>query len=390
MRTQKDPKRGHFPHQAPSQAPGLIGALLVAIAEATQAGIPCLPLSTRWWLVGHVAQALQCPQGRLAAGGEVGVASWRPATGSADEMGQTGLALVDPVLIDAVALTDQDALPLVDQGQKGVWGAMGINALGGHGIGAHDPEPLSGVLAVPGRFINVAHGRLVGQSRTSLMVGHDGLRDALDDFLHRAQADREVDHRVTDVLYQSPRGAMHAGEFSAQGTEARPITGLMVAWPLRFELPATALAVARLEDEMVHVHLDGWHLDDLMGVVGRQGNQVAMATGTGAGFNEMDLGGTQEGWPSATMAFLPAASAAGGFALAFGLVAGCIRRRGLAGGLRGLGQPFLQGLDVVLKLLDLALELSHLGLKLSPLLILALEVVLNGRWGELPLQLGKG
>jgi hypothetical protein len=44
----------------------------------------------------------------------------------------------------------------------------------------------------------------------------------------------------------------------------------------------------------------------------------------------------------------------------------------------------------VLKLLDLALELSHLGLKLSALLILALEVVLNGWWSEFPVKLGKG
>jgi hypothetical protein len=83
------------------------------------------------------------------------------------------------------------------------------------------------------------------------------------------------------------------------------------------------------------------------------------------------------------MAFLPAAFADGGFALAFGLVEGCIRRRGFTGGLRGLGQPFLQGLDLFLKLFDLALELSDL-------LILALEIVLNGWWSELPREWGKG
>jgi hypothetical protein len=50
----------------------------------------------------------------------------------------------------------------------------------------------------------------------------------------------------------------------------------------------------------------------------------------------------------------------------------------------------LQRLDVVLELLDLALELCHLALELSDLLILALEVVLNGCWSEFPLQLGTG
>jgi hypothetical protein len=164
----------------------------------------------------------------------------------------------------------------------------------------------------------------------------------------------------------------------------------MVTWHLCFELPATSLAVALLEDEMMNVHLDRRQLDDLMSVVGRQGNQGAMATGTGAGLDEMDLRGTQEGWPSAAMAFLPAACAAGGFALAFGLVEGCIRRRGLPGGLRGLGQLCLQGLDVLLKLLDLALALDHLTLELSDLLMLALEVVLHGWWSEFPFKLGKG
>jgi hypothetical protein len=50
----------------------------------------------------------------------------------------------------------------------------------------------------------------------------------------------------------------------------------------------------------------------------------------------------------------------------------------------------LQGLDVVLELLDLALELRHLGLEWSDLLMLALDVVLHGRWSERPRKLGKG
>ena len=73
--TQKDPQRGHLPRQAPAQAPSLICALLGALQEATKARIPRLPLSTRWGLVGHVAQALQCLEGGGAAGCEVGIAS---------------------------------------------------------------------------------------------------------------------------------------------------------------------------------------------------------------------------------------------------------------------------------------------------------------------------
>src|SRR5262245_56917069 len=152
------------------------------------------------------------------------------------------------------------------------------------------------------------------------MVGRDGLRDALDDFLHRAQAERDVAHRMTEVLDQSPRGAMHTGEFSDQGTEAGPITGLIVTWHLRFELSSTSLALPLLQDEVMDLHRDGRQLADLMGVVGRQGDQGAMATGTGARLNEMDLGGAKQGGTFATMALLSTPVTCGCFPLPLGLV----------------------------------------------------------------------
>ena len=45
---------------------------------------------------------------------------------------------------------------------------------------------------------------------------------------------------------------------------------------------------------------------------------------------------------------------------------------------------------MLLELRALAPELRHLGLELRDLLMLALEVVLNGRWRERPRKLGKG
>ena len=53
------------------------------------------------------------------------------------------------------------------------------------------------------------------------------------------------------------------------------------------------MALALLEDEMVDFHLDRWQLDHLMGGIRRHRDQGAMATGTGAGRNAMDRGGTQ-------------------------------------------------------------------------------------------------
>jgi len=60
---------------------------------------------------------------------------------------------------------------------------------------------------------------------------------------------------------------VHASEFTDERTQARPITGLMLAWHLGFERLATAATGALMQDEMVDVHLDGRPFDHLMGVV---------------------------------------------------------------------------------------------------------------------------
>jgi hypothetical protein len=99
-------------------------------------------------------------------------------------MGATGVALGAPVLLDTVASADHEALPILDQSHKGRLGTVGLKTRVRHLVGGHEPEPWPGVLAVPWRCIHVAHRGLVGQSRNGLMVGHEGLRDALDDFLY--------------------------------------------------------------------------------------------------------------------------------------------------------------------------------------------------------------
>ena len=86
---------------------------------------------------------------------------------------------------------------------------------------------------------------------------------------------------------------MDTGEFTDQGAQARAIAGLMFTWHLRFEVSATSLALPLLEHEMVDVDLDRWQFNHLVGVIRAQRYQGAMATGTGAGLNEMDLGRAQ-------------------------------------------------------------------------------------------------
>ena len=122
---------------------------------------------------------------------------------------------------------------------------------------------------------------------------------------------------------------MHAGEFRDQSAQARAITRPMLAWHRRFEPSSAALTLALLQDEVVDLHRQGWQLDDLMGVVGPQRDQVAIATGTGAGLDEMDFGGAEQGGAFALMALLPTAFATGRSPLALGSVEGRIRRRRL-------------------------------------------------------------
>jgi hypothetical protein len=82
---------------------------------------------------------------------------------------------------------------------------------------------------------------------------------------------------------------MDAGEFTDQGCQARAVARLMFGRHLGFEVATTSLTLPLLEHEMMDVHLNRWQCTHLVGVIGAQRYQVAMATGTGAGLNEMDL-----------------------------------------------------------------------------------------------------
>ena len=101
--------------------------------------------------------------------------------------------------------------------------------------------------------------------------------------------------RVAEVLDEASRGPVHASEFTDERRQARAIAGLMLAWHLGFERAATAATGALMQDEMGDVHLDRRQLDHLMGVVRRQRDQLAMATGTRGGLDQVHLGRAEQG-----------------------------------------------------------------------------------------------
>ena len=102
--------------------------------------------------------------------------------------------------------------------------------------------------------------------------------------------------RVAKVLDETSGAAVHASELAHEGGQARSITGLMRAGYLGFEGASTAATGALVQDEMVDVHLDRWQLNDLMGVVRCKRHELAVTAGTGAGLDQVHLGGAEQGW----------------------------------------------------------------------------------------------
>ena len=68
--------------------------------------------------MGHVTQALELGQGALATGSKVRVGALCQAASPPDEMGQTGLSLGHPGLVNAIAIADQDTLPVINEGEE--------------------------------------------------------------------------------------------------------------------------------------------------------------------------------------------------------------------------------------------------------------------------------
>jgi hypothetical protein len=110
---QKHPKRRYLALQPSGQLSGFILTRMVASDQGTKSCVPGLPLPTGGRRFGHLAQTLQFRQRPPPTGGKLRVTFFGHPFGGAHQMGQTGLAMVHPGLIDPVAITDQDAFRLL-------------------------------------------------------------------------------------------------------------------------------------------------------------------------------------------------------------------------------------------------------------------------------------
>src|SRR4029450_10322931 len=96
----------------------------------------------RGWSFGHMAESLQLGKRPSSTGSQLRVLAFRQAPGRADEMRQTRLPHLHPVLVHPVAVTDQDPLPVVDEGSEGFFGATRMDHIEGDPSTRHHPEPL--------------------------------------------------------------------------------------------------------------------------------------------------------------------------------------------------------------------------------------------------------
>src|SRR5262252_7667117 len=95
---------------------------MILVNQTAQPGIPRPPRPTCGWGGSHMTEPLQLRQSPGSTGRHVWVRTLRQAPRCPDEVRQTRLPRLHPMLVHAVAVTHQDACPVVDEGCKSLFG----------------------------------------------------------------------------------------------------------------------------------------------------------------------------------------------------------------------------------------------------------------------------
>ena len=128
---------------------------MILVEQLAEPSIPRPPFPARRRGGGHMTEALEFRQRPCPTGSEIGGRALRQAPCRPDEMRQARLALRHPGLVDPVAITDEEPGPILDEGGKGGFGAVGVDHIERHGLIRHDPQPVQRVREQPRGFINV-------------------------------------------------------------------------------------------------------------------------------------------------------------------------------------------------------------------------------------------
>src|SRR4029450_1587861 len=123
MLDQAYPERVHLAQETADQPSGLIWTIMILVDKAAEPRIPRPPLATRRRSRGHMTEALEFRQRPRPASGQVRGLALRQAPRRPDKMRQARLPGRDPPSIHPIAITDQDPLPIVDEGGEGFFGA---------------------------------------------------------------------------------------------------------------------------------------------------------------------------------------------------------------------------------------------------------------------------
>ena len=283
MLGEKDPERIHLAEQAAGKPPRVVLPVMILVDQLAESGIPRPPLSAGRWGCSHMTETLQLGECPCPTGRQVGIVPCGQPPGAADEMGQAGLPRLDPVAIHTVAVTDQDACPVVDEGGKGFLGPVGMNQGQGGGVTDHHPQPLACVGQKPGRFINIVHSGLPCLCSNSAIVRRDGLCDPVKDLLDGSQADRYLQHGGTKRVHHAAAIAIGPGHFAHERTAPGTVARGMRRGHLGFLPSATDGTPALMQGPVRHVHRDGRQFNHLMGMIRLGQGERRVPTGTTLG-----------------------------------------------------------------------------------------------------------
>ena len=230
---QEYPERVPLAEETPDKSSGVIGPIMILVDQVAEPRIPRPPLPTGRWRSGHMTQALEFCQRPSPAGGHVGGRALRQTPRGPDEMRQARLALGDPGLVDPIAVTDEDASPVVDERGEGFFGASWMDHGEGHGLTGHPPQPVQRVGAKPRGFINIIDRSAAGLARNGLLVRLDGVCHAIKHLLDGAQAQGHLEDRGTKGLDRAATGAVGPGDCPHEGGQSWTIPGRMLGRELR-------------------------------------------------------------------------------------------------------------------------------------------------------------
>lgn len=118
---------GHFSFQSAGEPSRCVRVVSISGDELHQPAIECFPLFFRGRGVCHVAQTAEVLTGPATKDCDVHIQTLRKSFGVTDQMTQAALTEADPLAVNVIAVTDEDAFSFTNQFLKGFPGPAGVD-----------------------------------------------------------------------------------------------------------------------------------------------------------------------------------------------------------------------------------------------------------------------